>query len=99
MNTAVRDRSHLFATYMRALEYKAGVKPTKDKDGERLKMAGTDQHGLPIYAGKCYLLHENGYTGALDSRADAEADPRRASSEVLTAEQLVARLVERTKNN
>jgi hypothetical protein len=45
------------------------------------------------------LLHEDGYTGAFDRRAGAEADPRRKFSEVLTAEQLVARLAERTRNN
>jgi hypothetical protein len=42
-----RDRSHLFTTYMRALEYIAGVKPTGDEDGKPLKVAGTDQHGRP----------------------------------------------------
>jgi hypothetical protein len=45
------------------------------------------------------LLHEDGYTGAFDRRAGAEADPRRNSSEAVTAEQLVARLAERTRNN
>ena len=47
-----RDRSHLFTTYMRAREYIAGAKPTKDEEGERLKIAGTDPHGFPIIAGK-----------------------------------------------
>jgi hypothetical protein len=93
-----KDRSHLCTTYMRALEYIAGVKPAKTKT-KRLKIAGTDSHGWPIYAGKWYLLHDHGYTGSFDGRADAEADPRRNSSEVLTAEQLVARLAERTRNN
>jgi hypothetical protein len=90
---------------MRALEYIAGVKPAKDKDGSQLSVAGTDSHGWPIYAGKWYLLHkhddpdEYSYTGTFDSRADAEVDPRRHSSEVLAAEQLVAHLARRAKNN
>jgi hypothetical protein len=68
-------------------------------------VAGTDSHGWPIYAGKWYLLHkhddpdEYSYTGTFDSRADAEVDPRRHSSEVLAAEQLVAHLARRAKNN
>ena len=91
-----RDRSHLFTTYMRALEYIAGVKPTKDKVGKRLKVAGTDPHGWPIIADKWYILHPDGYTGSFDSREEAEADPKSAGYEVLTAAQLVARFAERT---
>jgi hypothetical protein len=98
-----RDRSHLFTTYMRALEYIAGVKTTKDQDGAEPKAVGTDSHGWPIYAGKWYLLHEHdpdghSYTGAFDSRAEAAADPRRHHSEVLTGEQLVARFTEWKRN-
>jgi hypothetical protein len=94
-----RDRSHLFTTYMRAREYIAGAKPTKDEEGERPKIAGTDPHGFPIFAGKWYLLHSNGngeeppsYTGSFDSCEEAQDDPRSENSEVLTAKQLVARL-------
>jgi hypothetical protein len=57
------DPRHLNTTYTRALEYIAGIKPTKDKDGKQPEVVGTDQHGFPIYAGKWYLLHANGYTG------------------------------------
>jgi hypothetical protein len=94
-----RDRSHLFTTYMRALEYIAGVKPTGDEDGKPLKVAGTDQHGRPIIGNKWYILHPDGYTGSFESREEAEADPRSKGSEVLAAEQLVARLTERARNN
>lgn len=94
-----RDRSHVYTTYIRALEYIAGVKPTKDNDGKRLKAAGTDSRGWPIIADKWYILHPDGYTGSFDSRGEAEADPRSEGSEVLTAEQLVVRWAERTKNN
>jgi len=98
-----RDRSHLFTTYTRALEYIAGVKPTRDRNGAT-NAVGPDSHGWPIYAGKWYLLHEHddpdghSYTGTFDSRAHAEADPRRHHSEVLTGEQLVARFTEWTRN-
>jgi hypothetical protein len=98
-----RDRSHLFTTYMRALEYIAGVKPAKDKEGKVPKAVGTDSRGWPIYAGKWYLLHEHdytdkySYTGSFESREEAQSDPRSENSEVLTAKQLVARLAERTK--
>jgi hypothetical protein len=94
-----RDRSHLFTTYMRALEYIAGVKPTKDNDGSQLSVAGTDSHGFPIYAEKWYLLHEGGYTGTFDSPEEALADPRSEKSEILASEELVVRLAERAKNN
>jgi hypothetical protein len=94
-----RDRSHLFTTYMRALEYIVGVKPTKVEDGKQLEVAGSDPYGWPIIANKWYLLHPDGYTGSFDSREEAEADPRSEDSEVLAAEQLVARLAERTNNN
>jgi hypothetical protein len=95
-----RDRSHLFTTYMRALEYISGIKPTKDEGGERLEVAGTDTHGFPIFADKWYLLHPPGhisggsYTGTFDSREEALADPRSANSVVLTSEELVAHLAE-----
>jgi hypothetical protein len=88
---------------LRGKSYTPAKKPPKTK---RLKIAGTDSHGWPIYTEKWYLLHEHddpdghNYTGAFDSRADAEADPsRNNSSEVLTGEQLVARLAERAKNS
>jgi hypothetical protein len=96
-----RDRSHLFTTYMRALEYIAGIKPTGDESGMRLKVAGTDSHGMPIYADKWYLLHPrregegHSYTGTFESREEAQGDPRSENSEVLTAKQLVDRLAER----
>jgi hypothetical protein len=98
-NQRFRDRSHLCTTYMRALENIVGVRPTKDEDGKQLKVAGTDPHRWPIIANKWYILHPDGYTGSFESREEAEADPRSESSEVLTAEQLVARLVGRTKDN
>jgi hypothetical protein len=94
-----RDRSHLFTTYMRALEYIAGVKPTKDEDGKQPKIAGTDSHGLPVFADKWYLLHSNaGYTGTFESREEALADPRSVNSEILTSKELVSRLAERANN-
>ena len=90
-----KDRSYLYTTYTRAVENIAGIKPAKRKE---LKIAGTDPRGWPIYAGKWHLLHEGEYTGAFDSRAEAEAQPRwNPSSEVLTAEQLAARFVGRAK--
>jgi hypothetical protein len=101
-----RDRSHLFTTYMRALEYIAGVKPAKDKDGKVPKAVGIDSQGFPIFADKWYLLHatddeekQHSYTGTFESRKEAQDDPRSKDSEVLTAKQLVARLEERTKTS
>jgi hypothetical protein len=91
-----KDPRHLYQSYMRAVENVAGVKPVKEG---RLEIAGTDPHGMPIFAGKWYLLHTNGngeeppsYTGSFESREEAQDDPRSENSEVLTAKQLVARL-------
>jgi hypothetical protein len=90
-----QDRSHLYTAYTRALENVAGIRPTKAK---RLKIAGTDSSGWPIYADKWYLLHPGGgYTGSFESREEALADSRSVNSEVLAAKQLVARLAERKK--
>jgi len=79
---------------LRGESYTPAPKPLKT---QRLKVAGTDPHGWPIYAGKWYLLRKNGgYTGPFESREEAQDDPRSENSEVLTAEQLVARLAEGT---
>jgi hypothetical protein len=67
-----RDRSHLFTTYKRALEYIAGAKPTKYEDGKRPKIAGTDSHDFPIFADKWYLLHP---------QEEAEEHPREEGEE------------------
>jgi hypothetical protein len=99
-----KDRSHLYTTYTRAVENVAGVEPAKTRKTarkKRLKVAGTDSHGFPIYAGKWYLLHPPGhfsgaiYTGTFESREEAQADPRSENSEVLAAKELVTRLAER----
>jgi hypothetical protein len=96
-NEHFQDPRHLYTTYTRALENVAGIKPTKAK---RLKIAGTDSSGRPIYADKWYLLHPGGgYTGSFESREEASADSRSENSEVLTAKQLVARLAGRARNN
>lgn len=90
------DPRHLYQTYTRAVENVTGVKPAKTK---RLKTAGTDSHGMPIFADKWYLLHPNdSYTGTFESPEEALADPRSENSEVLASEKLVARLAERTTN-
>jgi hypothetical protein len=73
--------------------------PTEEPPkAKRPKIAGTDSRGFPIFADKWYLLHSNGgSTGTFESREEALADHRSENSEVLTSEQLVARLAERTK--
>lgn len=91
-----KDRSHLHTTYTRAVENVAGVKPVKRK---QLKIAGTDSHGFPIYAEKWYLLHDGGYTDTFESREEAQADLRSENSEVLTSDDLIARLAESAREN
>jgi hypothetical protein len=96
-----KDPRHLYQTYTRAAEYVTGIKPAK---GKRLKIAGTDPHGRPIFADKWYLLHPphhisgGSYTGTFESREEALADSRSENSEVLAARQLVARLAEHENN-